>query len=82
MNDMLINDYVEIVPINELNYSGNTWYLSNFAVKHKKKKKLRIVYDCSLKYKGISLNLQGPDLTNTLVGVLLHFVFSVDVQHY
>ena len=88
MTDMLGNDYAEIVPNNEIDYQGNIWYLSHFAVRHKQKKKLRIVYDCSLKYKGISLNdvlLQGPDLANSLVGVLLRFregkyAFSADIQ--
>ena len=35
-----------------------------------------MVYDCSARFKGTSLNdqlLQGPDLTNTLVGVLTRF---------
>ena len=42
----------------------------------KKKEKIRIVFNCSLKYRGISLNdklLQGPDLTNNLFGVLSRF---------
>ena len=46
------------------------------VVNPKKPEKLRVVFDCAAKYKGRSLNeelLQGPDLNNTLVGVLLRF---------
>lgn len=38
--------------------------------------KVRIVFDCAVTHKGTSLNdkvLQGPDLTNKLLGVLLRF---------
>ena len=43
---------------------------------HKQKKKIRVVFNCSQKFKGVSLNdnlLSGPDLTNNLYGVLLRF---------
>ena len=38
--------------------------------------KFRIVFDCSAKFNGVLLNdqlLQGPDLTNNLIGVLICF---------
>ena len=47
-----------------------------------------MVFDCAAKYRGSSLKdqlLQGPDLTNTLVGVLTRFreepvAFMADVE--
>ena len=55
---------------------GNTWYLPHHGVYQEIKQKMRIVFDCSASYRGYTLNnelLQGPDLTNQLVGVLLRF---------
>jgi len=46
------------------------------GVYHSKKSKIRVVFDCSAKYRGISLNdtlLQGPDMINDLIVVLCHF---------
>ena len=46
------------------------------GVYHPKNKKIRVVFDCTATYQGVSLNnqlLQGPDLTNTLIGVLTMF---------
>ncbi|PIK55915.1 hypothetical protein BSL78_07185 [Apostichopus japonicus] len=55
---------------------GKVWYVPHHGVYHPQKKKIRVVFNCAAKFKGVSLNdklLQGPDLTNSLVGVLLRF---------
>lgn len=87
IDTMLIHNFIERVPACEMN-STDKWFLTHHGVRHKQKNKFRIVFNCSLKYKGVSLNdmlLQGPDLTNDLVGVLLRFrqervAFSADIE--
>ena len=64
--------------INILNpENGKTWYLPHHGVYHPRKpEKIRVVFDCSTKFKDYCINgelIQGPDLTNQLVGVLLRF---------
>ena len=53
------------------------WYLPHHPVFNPQKPgKIRVVFDSSAKHCGTSLNdqlLQGPDLTNSLVGVLSRF---------
>jgi len=53
------------------------YYIPHHGVYHPKKPdKLRVVFDCSARYHGCSLNdylLSGPDLTNDLSGVLCRF---------
>lgn len=65
------------------------WYLPCFGVYHpKKSSQIRVVFDSSAQHKGLSLNqvlLTGPDLNNSLIGVLLRFrkepiAFTVDIQ--
>lgn len=51
-------------------------YIPHHGVYHPRKSKLRVVFDCGAKYKGTSLIdhlLQGPNLTSSLIGVLLKF---------
>lgn len=46
------------------------------SVSKSKQSKVRVVFDCAVRFQGASLNeriLQGPDLTNTLIGVLSRF---------
>ena len=52
------------------------WYIPHHGVYHPKKNEIRVVFDCSARFKGTSLNdhlLSGPDLTNNLTGVLCRF---------
>ncbi|XP_015765626.1 PREDICTED: uncharacterized protein LOC107344483 [Acropora digitifera] len=57
--------------------SRRTWYLPHHGVFHPQKKdKIRVVFDAAAMQDGVSLNNQlhqGPDLTNSLLGVLLRF---------
>ena len=72
---MIDNGFMEEVPEDELN-KDNVWYIMHHGVYHKTKKKIRIVFNCSLKYGHKSLNdalYQGIDMTNKLLGVLLRF---------
>lgn len=76
MNNMFEKNFAEKVPLTEYDSVDRRWYLCHHAVYHKQKGKIRIVFDCSLRCSGISLNdllMKGPDLTNYLVGVLLRF---------
>ncbi|XP_022518476.2 uncharacterized protein LOC111188878 [Astyanax mexicanus] len=76
MNDILSRDEAEKVPEEELDHSS-VWYIPHHGVYHPQKPgKIRVVFDCSAKYQDTSLNdhlLTGPDLTNSLVGVLCRF---------
>ena len=76
MEDMISNGYAEKVD-NPDDPVDRTWYIPHHVVYHKTKpSKLRVVFDCSAKFKGISLNdllLPGPVITNSLIGVLTRF---------
>ncbi len=75
MSEMLRDGYAEPVPEDEIDNS-NAWYIPHHGVYNTQKRKLRVVFDCSAKYIGRSLNdclLPGPDLTNSLLGVLCRF---------
>jgi hypothetical protein len=75
VKDMLNQGYCEVTPTSEENKIA--WFLPHHPVlSDSKPGKIRIVYDCSSKYMGLSLNdvcYQGPDLTSRLIGVLLRF---------
>ncbi|XP_056101657.1 uncharacterized protein LOC130080328 [Rhinichthys klamathensis goyatoka] len=65
------------------------WYLPFFGVYHPRKPdQIRVVFDSNATYKDTSLNnvlLSGPDMNNTLIGVLLRFrkepvAITADIQ--
>lgn len=77
MRELLERGYAIRVPEEQLDSNnGRVWFIPHHGVYHPKKKKLRVVFDCTALYQGVPLNnelLQGPDLTNTLIGVLMRF---------
>ena len=78
MQDIIERGYAEKAPHEQRhNDDGKLWYIPHHGVYHPQKPgKIRIVFDCSTNFMGHSLNkylLQGPDLTNSLVGVLCRF---------
>ncbi|XP_066302034.1 uncharacterized protein [Branchiostoma lanceolatum] len=77
MEKIIDKGYAEKVPTEQLQAKdGQVWYVPHHGVYHPQKGKIRVVFDCAASYAGTSLNkelLQGPDLTNTLLGVLTRF---------
>ncbi len=75
MNRMIDNGHAEIVPDAEQHLAK--WYLPHHGVYHPKKPgKLQVMFDASCQFRDHCLNdnlLPGPDLINSLVGILLHF---------
>ncbi|XP_026119086.1 uncharacterized protein LOC113098285 [Carassius auratus] len=88
MDNLLKNEHAEIAP--PLKHGHEVWYLPLFGVYHPKKpNKIRVVFDSSAPFEGVSLNsvlLTGPDLNNSLLGVLMRFrkepvAITADIQH-
>ncbi len=75
MQKIFDHDQAELAP--PLLEGEEQWYLPIFGVYHPRKpSQIRVVFDSSAQYHGISLNdvlLTGPDLNNSLIGVLLCF---------
>ena len=87
MKRIFDSNHAEIAP--PLKENEECWYLPLFGVYHPKKPdQIRGVFDASAKHEGTSLNdvlLTGPDLTNSLLGVLLRFrrepvAITADIQ--
>ena len=80
MEKILSKGHASSVPQEEVtskNQTGNVWYLPHFGVYHPKKPtQIRVVFDSSAEFEGVSLNkelLSGPDMMNSLLGVLIRF---------
>ena len=78
VNTLIVKGYAEKIPEEQSPpESGKIWYMPHHGLYNAKKpEKIRVVFDCSARYQETSLNdqlLQGPDLTNTLFGVLTRF---------
>ncbi|XP_068246538.1 uncharacterized protein [Palaemon carinicauda] len=75
MDKLFEKGYAYKIPDDEVS-KILVWYLPHHTVFYHKKGKIRIVFDCSAKFEGVSLNgvlLQGLNLTNSLTGVLIRF---------
>ncbi|XP_078495844.1 uncharacterized protein LOC144751858 [Ciona intestinalis] len=77
IQDYIDKNFAEVISNPEVESGKHLWYLPHHPVFHPRKPdKVRIVFDCAAQYKGVSLNdaiLQGPDLVNSIVGVLTRF---------
>ena len=77
MGKILEKSHAAPIPVDEPPApKGTVWYLPHFPVRHPRKTGIRVVFDSSAEFSGISLNkalLQGPDQMNSLLGILLRF---------
>ena len=90
MNEVIRKSYARKISEKAVNSApGKVWYIQHHSVYHPRKPgKVRVVFDCSVKYLGTSLNeqlLQGPDLTNSLIRLLTrfrqeHVAFMADIE--
>ncbi|TWW61443.1 hypothetical protein D4764_04G0000900 [Takifugu flavidus] len=76
MDTILEKGYAMEVPQDQLSRDDNrVWYVPHHGVYHLKKK-IRVVFDCNATFQDVPLNgqlMQGPDLTNKLIGALMRF---------
>ncbi|KAL1259106.1 hypothetical protein QQF64_009683 [Cirrhinus molitorella] len=87
MQKILDSHHAEIAP--PVQEGKEYWYLPFFGVYHPQKhNQIRVVFDSSAKFDGVLLNdvlLTGPDINNSLLGVLLRFrkesvAITADIQ--
>jgi hypothetical protein len=87
INKILDKGYAQRVPDTPLQPShGSVWYLPHHGVYNPHKPdKIRVVFDCSAKYKGTCLNdrlLQGPDLTTRFRQEPIAFMADIEAMFY
>ena len=87
MSEVIEKGCAAHIPSEELSLdNGHIWYIPHHGVSHPKKPgKIRVVLDPRAEFKGESLNkhlFQGPDLTNSLTGVLCPWPSSVISREY
>ena len=89
MSEIISKGYARRIDAQSTAKDGRIWYLPHHGIYHPQKPtKVRVVFDCSARYEGQSLNdklLQGPDLTSKLIGVLTRFrqeryAFMADIE--
>lgn len=87
MQNFFNRDHAELAPT--LKNGQECCYLPTFGVYHPQKPgQIRVIFDSSAKWKGVSPNdvlLSGPDLNNSLLGVLMQFrreriAVTVDIE--
>ena len=73
----LKKEHAQKIPLDEANTYATKWYLPHHPVLNPlKPSKLRVVFDCAAKFKGVSLNdalVKGADLVSSLIDVLIRF---------
>ena len=72
MSEIISQGYAEKVRLFDTNTEGNAWYIPHHAIFHKRKNKIRVVFDCS------------SELLNNLTDVLCrfteeHIAFTCDI---
>ena len=73
--DWLLSNYAQKANTS-MDVPGRVWRIPHHGVLEPRKNKLRVVFDLTAKCEGVALNdqlLQGPDMANSLVGVLARF---------
>ena len=89
MKKLFDKGHAEPVPPQDPMLLKPCWYLPHFGVYNPQKPdKIRVVFDSAAENRGVSLNkllLSGPDLANSLLGVLLRFrkhstAFMADIE--